>query len=48
MSTGKVIDDGSPEELRNRPGLYRDLLAKQHGRGSTLHAGGRKVDEHVA
>ncbi|WP_186115829.1 ABC transporter ATP-binding protein [Burkholderia gladioli] len=32
MSTGKVIDDGSPEELRNRPGLYRDLLAKQHGR----------------
>ncbi|WP_414450081.1 ABC transporter ATP-binding protein [Burkholderia sp. 22PA0099] len=31
MSTGKVIDDGAPEELRNRPGLYRDLLAKQHG-----------------
>ncbi|KAF1009256.1 MAG: ABC transporter ATP-binding protein [Burkholderia sp.] len=32
MSIGKVIDDGSPEELRNRPGLYRDLLAKQHDR----------------
>ncbi|MEX3613178.1 MAG: ABC transporter ATP-binding protein [Burkholderia gladioli] len=32
MSTGKVIDDGSPEELRKRPGLYRDLLVKQHGR----------------
>jgi ATP-binding cassette subfamily B protein len=27
-----VIDDGSPDVLRNRPGLYRDLLAKQHGR----------------
>jgi ABC-type protease/lipase transport system fused ATPase/permease subunit len=26
MSAGKVIDDGTPEELRNRPGLYRDLL----------------------
>ncbi|WP_322086721.1 ABC transporter ATP-binding protein [Burkholderia sp. BCC1999] len=32
MSSGKVIDDGTPEVLRNRPGLYRDLLAKQHGR----------------
>jgi ATP-binding cassette subfamily B protein len=32
MSNGKVIDDGSPDVLRNRPGLYRDLLAKQHGR----------------
>ncbi|WP_179404749.1 ABC transporter ATP-binding protein [Burkholderia guangdongensis] len=35
MSGGKVIDDGSPEVLRNRPGLYRDLLAKQHGRHHT-------------
>lgn len=32
MSAGKVIDDGSPGVLRERPGLYRDLLAKQHGR----------------
>ncbi|HDR8856168.1 TPA: ABC transporter ATP-binding protein [Burkholderia territorii] len=32
MNNGKVIDDGSPDVLRNRPGLYRDLLAKQHGR----------------
>ncbi|WP_176046864.1 ABC transporter ATP-binding protein [Burkholderia sp. BCC1644] len=32
MSSGKVIDDGPPDVLRNRPGLYRDLLAKQHGR----------------
>ena len=35
MSNGKVIDDGSPDVLRNRPGLYRDLLAKQHGRHHT-------------
>ncbi len=49
MSAGKVIDDGSPEELRNRPGLYRDLLSKQYGKGTTLHVGGKKVDEqHVA
>jgi ATP-binding cassette, subfamily B, bacterial len=49
MSAGKVIDDGSPEELRDRPGLYRDLLSKQYGKGTTLHVGGKKVDEqHVA
>ena len=50
MSTGKVIDDGSPDELRNRPGLYRDLLAKQYGKGSTLHLeSSKKSDEkHVA
>jgi ATP-binding cassette subfamily B protein len=49
MSAGKVIDDGSPDELRNRPGLYRDLLAKQYGKGSTLHLGSKKSDEkHVA
>jgi ATP-binding cassette subfamily B protein len=45
MSAGKVIDDGSPEELRQRPGLYRDLLSKQYGKGATLHIGGKKVDE---
>ncbi|WP_114810295.1 ABC transporter ATP-binding protein [Paraburkholderia kururiensis] len=49
MSTGKVIDDGSPEELRERPGLYRDLLAKQYGKTSALHLGSKKVNEkHVA
>jgi ATP-binding cassette subfamily B protein len=49
MSTGKVIDDGTPEELRNRPGLYRDLLSKQYGKSTTLHVGGKKFDEqHVA
>ncbi|MCG5074634.1 ABC transporter ATP-binding protein [Paraburkholderia tagetis] len=49
MSAGKVIDDGSPEELRNRPGLYRELLAKQYGKSSTLHLGAKKADEkHVA
>ncbi|WP_153099854.1 ABC transporter ATP-binding protein [Paraburkholderia hayleyella] len=44
MSNGKVIDDGSPEILRNRPGLYNELLSKQHGK-ATLHLGGKKVDE---
>ncbi len=46
MNAGKVIDDGSPEELRNRPGLYRELLAKQHGKGmAPFHSSGKKVDE---
>ncbi len=31
MSNGHVLDDGSPEELRQRPGLYRDLLKQQVG-----------------
>jgi ATP-binding cassette subfamily B protein len=48
MSAGKVIDDGTPEALRSRPGVYRDLLAKQHGKGALPHPGGRKIDEHVA
>ncbi len=29
MDAGTVIDDGSPEELANRPGPYRDLLRAQ-------------------
>ncbi|HTI19031.1 MAG TPA: ABC transporter ATP-binding protein [Trinickia sp.] len=48
MSAGKVIDDGTPEALRNRPGIYRDLLAKQHGKATLLHSGGRQIDEHAA
>ncbi|QCP51805.1 ABC transporter ATP-binding protein [Trinickia violacea] len=49
MSAGKVVDDGSPEELRARPGMYRDLLAKQYGKGTQLHLGGKKFDEqHIA
>ncbi|MEA3121894.1 MAG: ATP-binding cassette, subfamily bacterial [Paraburkholderia sp.] len=48
MSAGKVIDDGTPEALRNRPGIYRDLLAKQHGKGTMPPPGGRRIDEHVA
>jgi ATP-binding cassette subfamily B protein len=48
MSAGKVIDDGTPEALRNRPGIYRDLLTKQHGKATLHPGGGRKVDEHVA
>ncbi len=49
MSAGKVVDDGSPDELRNRPGLYRDLLSKQYDKGTTLHSSGKKIDaQHVA
>jgi ATP-binding cassette subfamily B protein len=48
MSAGKVIDDGTPDALRSRPGIYRDLLAKQHGKGALPPPGGRKIDEHVA
>ncbi|KVL24867.1 ABC transporter ATP-binding protein [Burkholderia ubonensis] len=48
MSSGKVIDDGDPEVLRNRPGLYRDLLAKQHGRHHVTPDGGPAAGERVA
>ncbi|PRF63262.1 ABC transporter [Burkholderia multivorans] len=47
MSNGKVIDDGPPELLLNRPGLYRDLLAKQHGRHHPID-GGTPTGERVA
>ena len=29
MEDGRIIDDGSPDELSHRPGPYRDLLRKQ-------------------
>ena len=29
MDRGRIIDDGSPRVLANRPGPYRDLLEKQ-------------------
>ncbi|WP_175945631.1 ABC transporter ATP-binding protein [Burkholderia pyrrocinia] len=48
MNNGKVIDDGSPEVLRNRPGLYRDLLAKQHGRHHAAPDGNAPTGERVA
>ncbi|HKT66288.1 MAG TPA: ABC transporter ATP-binding protein [Burkholderia sp.] len=48
MNNGKVIDDGSPEVLRNRPGLYRDLLAKQHGRHHATPDGNTPTGERVA
>jgi ATP-binding cassette subfamily B protein len=37
MNGGKVLDDGSPEQLRDRPGLYRDLLTRQLGTGGEPH-----------
>jgi ATP-binding cassette subfamily B protein len=30
MEHGRIIDDGSPDELAGRPGPYRELLRKQH------------------
>lgn len=29
MEAGRVVDDGTPDELANRPGPYRDLLRSQ-------------------
>ena len=29
MDSGRIVDDGAPEVLANRPGPYRDLLRKQ-------------------
>ncbi|MBR8094808.1 ABC transporter ATP-binding protein [Burkholderia cenocepacia] len=48
MNNGKVIDDGPPDVLRNRPGLYRDLLAKQHGRHHATLDGNTPTGERVA
>ncbi|HDR9797694.1 ABC transporter ATP-binding protein [Burkholderia cenocepacia] len=48
MNNGKVIDDGPPDVLRNRPGLYRDLLAKQHGRHHATPDGNTPTGERVA
>jgi ATP-binding cassette subfamily B protein len=41
MSNGRVIDDGAPETLRNRPGLYRDLLNRQMNKGHAAEAADR-------
>jgi ATP-binding cassette, subfamily B, bacterial len=30
MDHGRIVDDGSPDELAARPGPYRELLRKQH------------------
>ncbi|ONV31990.1 ABC transporter [Burkholderia cenocepacia] len=48
MNNGKVIDDGPPDVLRSRPGLYRDLLAKQHGRHHAAPDGSTPTGERVA
>jgi ATP-binding cassette subfamily B protein len=29
VDDGRVVDQGSPKELSNRPGIYRDLLQYQ-------------------
>ncbi|WP_338860834.1 ABC transporter ATP-binding protein [Mycetohabitans rhizoxinica] len=46
MSAGKVIDDGTPDELKNRPGPYRDLLTKQLGR-AVAHDHEPRLVEHA-
>ncbi|BBE08700.1 ABC transporter-like protein [Mycoavidus cysteinexigens] len=49
MSDGKVIDDGAPEALRKRTGLYRDLLMKQFGNGvSAVNYYDTRIAEHAA
>lgn len=49
MSDGKVIDDGTPDALRKRAGLYRDLLMKQFGNGiSAVNYYDTHSAEHVA
>ena len=30
MQDGKIIDEGAPDELANRPGPYLELLRQQH------------------
>lgn len=46
MHAGKVIDDGSPTELGEKPGLYRELLSRQHGRYADFEpeSGGESLD----
>jgi len=36
MDQGRIIDDGTPEELARRPGPYRDLLRQQQGKEAVL------------
>jgi ATP-binding cassette subfamily B protein len=45
MHSGHVIDDGSPEALRNRPGPYRDLLNRQFGKQPS---NAKSAAEHIA
>jgi ATP-binding cassette subfamily B protein len=45
MNSGRIIDDGSPEELRNRPGMYRELLDRQIGKTAAPNAA--PAPEHV-
>ncbi len=47
MSNGHVIDDGPPDILRVKPGLYHDLLGKQHGK-SAHHPAKIPAEEHAA
>ena len=38
MEAGRIVDDGTPDELMNRPGPYRDLLRKQSSEPPRLAA----------
>jgi ATP-binding cassette, subfamily B, bacterial len=38
MDHGRIVDDGSPDELAMRPGPYRELLRKQHMDGMSIAA----------
>ncbi|BBO59325.1 ABC transporter ATP-binding protein [Mycoavidus sp. B2-EB] len=49
MSDGKVIDDGTPDALRKRTGLYQELLMKQFGNGiSAVNYYDTRIAEHAA
>jgi ATP-binding cassette subfamily B protein len=38
IQQGRMVDDGSPEELARRPGIYRDLLLRLERRAATAAA----------
>jgi len=35
---GRLVDDGAPQELASRPGIYRDVLLRQERRTAGAHA----------
>jgi len=34
---GRLVDDGAPQELARRPGIYRDVLLRQERRMAAMH-----------